>query len=110
VEKSVASGRVGRGCARLAALVARLWRLVRLERRSPAPVRAPVREPQPVLVGLLNFEPQRAAPRVRPRRRGHGDFVDAVEAQRFAALPPIEPGAVDDVDWDALADGLTRDV
>jgi hypothetical protein len=33
----------------------------------------------------------------------HGDFLSAEEAQRFAALPPIAPGAAEGVDWDALA-------
>jgi hypothetical protein len=37
-----------------------------------------------------------------------GDFSGADEAERFAALPPIGPEAVDDVDWDALARELTR--
>ena len=38
-----------------------------------------------------------------------GDFAGADEAERFAALPPIEPDAAADVDWDALGRDLTRD-
>ena len=38
-----------------------------------------------------------------------GDFAGAEEAERFAALPPIEPDAAADVDWDALGRDLTRD-
>ena len=37
-----------------------------------------------------------------------GDFSGPEEFERFAALPPIAPGAVDDIDWHQLLHDLTR--
>jgi hypothetical protein len=39
----------------------------------------------------------------------HTDFSSAVEARRFAELPPISKEEVEDVDWDEVLDNLTRD-
>lgn len=50
-----------------------------------------------------------AAPPVQAPRRSlpWGDFTGALEAARFAVLPPLGADAAEAVDWDALARELS---
>jgi len=106
----------GGGMAWWRGLLATAWRLVvsRLARRPKA--RPAAVAPAAVLERVGPAGPALVArePRVEDRRLApeailpHGDFADAAEADRFAALPPISPDAAADVDWDALARELMR--